>query len=292
MTDRRRTGSPRKRGRAGWLVCNAAAFAFVLPAWAEDAAGAQEDGRHAPLSPPAVAPVSRLTITPSEFERWIAGTPERPDVATTPEDQPSGHGLVAPPPPVLATPPPPKLARVPAPPRLTAPPPPAASVPEAPAISTPVAGAQPHTSTPPSSAVNPPPAPVLTPPAAPQVATLPPASRDSVPVHAAPQPPPGEIRILYAAESTDLPAAAREDLDGLAGWLKANPEVRIQIVGYASAATTAGSDARRRSLFRTLAVRTYLIENGVLSTRMDVRALGDRTAEEPKDRVEVRVPPS
>ena len=53
-----------------------------------------------------------------------------------------------------------------------------------------------------------------------------------------------------------------------------------------------GSDARRRSLFRTLAVRTYLVENGVLSTRMDVRALGDRTEEEPKDRVEVRVPPS
>ena len=113
-----------------------------------------------------------------------------------------------------------------------------------------------------------------------------------VPATPHPLPQPAEIRILYAAEATDLPQAAHDDLDDLAGWLKANPGVRVQIVGYASTTTTAGGDARRRSLFRTLAVRTYLIENGVLSTRMDVRALGDRTEEEPKDRVEVRLPTS
>ena len=137
-------------------------------------------------------------------------------------------------------------------------------------------------------------APVLAPPEAPQSATLPPDSRDTTPVPPAPEalPRPAEIRILYAAEATDLSAAARKDLDGLADWLQANPEVRVQIVGYASATSKSGSEARRRALLRTLAVRTYLIENGVLSTRMDVRALGDKTDAEPKDRVEVRLPPS
>jgi len=164
-------------------------------------------------------------------------------------------------------------------------------VPDAPAAPPVTPKGEPPASTPLPSALPPPAAPVLTPPEAPQVATLPPASREAEPAPAAPALlPPADIRILYAAEATDLPKAAHRDLDGMAGWLKANPDVRVQIVGYASAKTETGSDARRRSLFRTLAVRTYLIENGVLSTRMDVRAMGDRTEEEPKDRVEVRLP--
>ena len=154
--------------------------------------------------------------------------------------------------------------------------------------------AEPRAPLPQPGPVSPPAAPVLAPLEAPQIATLPPESRDTKPFPAGPQalPRPAEIRILYAADATDLPAAARKELDGMAEWLRANPEVRVQIVGYAAAATKSGSEARRRSLLRTLAVRTYLIENGVLSTRMDVRALGDRTDAEPKDRVEVRLPSS
>lgn len=294
MTDNGRSGDAHRRGWRASLACGAAALAVLLAS----AAGAAAEQEGTPLSPPAVAPVSRLTITPSEFERWLAGTPERPDIAVAPEDLPAGPGLVAPPPPRLSAPspakvapPPPALVTAPPPPKLAAPPP-AANLAKAPAVPTPApAGGPAETATAPG-AVIPPSAPVLTPPRAPQVATLPPDSRDTTPVPAAPLPQPVEIRILYAADATDLPEAAREDLDGLVGWLKANPDVRVQIVGYASAAATTGSDARRRSLFRTLAVRTYLIENGVLSTRMDVRALGDRTEEEPKDRVEVRLPPS
>ena len=155
-------------------------------------------------------------------------------------------------------------------------------------------GTRPGAPRPQPGAATPPAPPVLAPPAAPQVAILPPDSRDTTPVPAVPEalPRPDAIRILYATDATDLPAAARKDLEALAAWLRANPDVRVQIVGYASAALKTGSDARRRSLLRTLAVRTYLIENGVLSTRMDVRALGNRTEEDPKDRVEVRLPPS
>ena len=47
--------------------------------------------------------------------------------------------------------------------------------------------------------------------------------------------------------------------------------------------------ARRLSLSRALSVRSFLIENGVRSTRIDVRALGNKTAEEPSNRVDVTV---
>lgn len=278
-------------------------------------AAAQDDVQQGPAAAPDRAPVSRLTVTPSEFERWLAGRPEEPDLAVPPDDR--APGLVAPPPP------PPSLVTPPPPPALT--PPPASASPKAPVAlprthpdtpagatgSPPTAAPAPTTplppTTPPSAAppevqaatpepgsVSPPAPPVLAPPEPPQVATLPPDSRDTTPVPAPPEPlaRPEEIRILYAVEATDLPKEARADLDRMAAWLRANPEVRVQIVGYASEPTRTGSQARRRSLFRTLAVRTYLIENGVLSTRMDVRAMGDRTEEEPKDRVEVRLPPS
>lgn len=297
MSDPVRCGRLRKPERICRTAGRAALLAMALLA---SPAIAQDGAKRPPVSPPAAAPVSRLVITPSEFERWLARTPERPEVVAAPEDLPPGPGLVAPPPPLLtpppeprlvAPPPAPKMAEPPPSPALTAPPPePRLSVePGAPPRPT---GTKGDAALPGPGTVGAPPAPVLTPPESPQVATLPPASGATTPAPKAPEPPPAEIRILFAADATDLPEGARKHLDGLAGWLKANPDVRVQIVGFASAAAATGADARRRSLFRTLAVRTYLIENGVLSTRMDVRALGDRTDVEPKDRVEVRVPPT
>jgi outer membrane protein OmpA-like peptidoglycan-associated protein len=286
MTDSRRSGRTRRSAQAACRICRAAAVAVLVLGAAATAATAQERAPDRSLAPPAAAPVSRLTITPSDFERWRASTPDRPDVAAVPDQPPPS--LIAPPPP------PPILVSPPAPPPATLAPPPVPQLPGPPAMPPAAAGAQPEAPPPQPGAASPPAAPALPPPETPQVATLPPESRDTTPVPAAPEalPRPAAIRILYAADATELPKAARKDLDGLAVWLQANPDVRVQIVGYASATSATGSDARRRSLFRTLAVRTYLVENGVLSTRMDVRALGDRTDTEPKDRVEVRLPPS
>jgi outer membrane protein OmpA-like peptidoglycan-associated protein len=58
-------------------------------------------------------------------------------------------------------------------------------------------------------------------------------------------------------------------------------------VAYAAGNDDATSQARRLSLSRALAVRSYLIEHGVRSTRMDVRALGNKVPEGPPDRVDV-----
>ncbi len=62
-------------------------------------------------------------------------------------------------------------------------------------------------------------------------------------------------------------------------------DLRVQLLAYAGGEALSSSKARRLSLSRALAVRSYLIENGLRSTRIDVRALGDKTTEEPVNRV-------
>jgi outer membrane protein OmpA-like peptidoglycan-associated protein len=71
-----------------------------------------------------------------------------------------------------------------------------------------------------------------------------------------------------------------------------NTTVRIQLLAYAKASSDGASRARRLSLSRALAVRAYLIEKGVRSTRMDVRALGDKFGDGPADRVDIRPQPA
>jgi outer membrane protein OmpA-like peptidoglycan-associated protein len=70
--------------------------------------------------------------------------------------------------------------------------------------------------------------------------------------------------------------------------MKADREQRIQLVAYAEATDDRESRARRLSLSRALAVRSYLIDAGVRSTRMDVRALGSTAEEGPLNRLDIR----
>ncbi|HEX4157880.1 MAG TPA: OmpA family protein [Rhizomicrobium sp.] len=62
---------------------------------------------------------------------------------------------------------------------------------------------------------------------------------------------------------------------------------RIQLEAYGGAAGDKSSDARRLSLRRALAVRQLLIDNGVPSNRIDVRAMGGVDDKGPTDRVDV-----
>ncbi|MBT6085598.1 MAG: hypothetical protein HOH22_07570 [Rhodospirillaceae bacterium] len=43
------------------------------------------------------------------------------------------------------------------------------------------------------------------------------------------------------------------------------------------------------SLSRALSVRSFLIDNGIRSTQIDVRALGNKTTEKPINRVDVNL---
>ncbi len=125
----------------------------------------------------------------------------------------------------------------------------------------------------------PPPAESLTsgPAVAPQTAALPSAS---VPV--------GETRVLFRDGSVELSDDTKRKLSAIAMVLKDNATMRVQLLAYAKASSDGTSRARRLSLSRALAVRAYLIGQGVRSTRMDVRALGDKLGDGPADRVDIR----
>jgi outer membrane protein OmpA-like peptidoglycan-associated protein len=93
--------------------------------------------------------------------------------------------------------------------------------------------------------------------------------------------------VSFATGTADLPEAARNLLERTAAEMKRDESARLQLVAYAAGGEDASSQARRLSLSRALAVRSYLIEHGVRSTRMDVRALGNKVPEGPPDRVDV-----
>ena len=116
---------------------------------------------------------------------------------------------------------------------------------------------------------------VVRPPAAPQVAAL-------------PNPPDEyELRLEFESGSARLPDDGRQPLQELVSQLEDDAGTRLQLRAYAGGTAETSSLARRLSLSRALAVRSYLIEQGVRSTRMDVRALGNKSDDGPPDRVDI-----
>jgi hypothetical protein len=69
--------------------------------------------------------------------------------------------------------------------------------------------------------------------------------------------------------------------------MSGNERLRAQIIAYAAGSNDSASEARRLSLSRALAVCAYLIEKGVASTRLDVRALGHQVDSGSPDRVDI-----
>lgn len=119
-----------------------------------------------------------------------------------------------------------------------------------------------------------PPLPGLKPPAgepAPQGAAPPPPAVAPLPMR--PSDSGALIELAFEPGAVELNEAARSKLTELAAKAKSDDR-RMQIKAFASGAKMSGSEVRRTSLLRALAVRTYLIEEGVRSARIDVRALG------------------
>ena len=85
--------------------------------------------------------------------------------------------------------------------------------------------------------------------------------------------------IRFTPGATELQGDASGVLDGLAKKLKAAPSDRIALVAYASGDADQAIEARRVSLARAVAVRAYLIQHGVASTQIAVRALGNRVTD-------------
>ncbi len=118
-------------------------------------------------------------------------------------------------------------------------------------------------------------------PAGNQVASLTPAGKLAKPGLA--------YQVVFAKDASKLPGKQKKGLKLLAEKVKNNENLRLQLHAYAGSASLSSSKARRLSLSRALSVRSYLIESGVRSTRIDVRALGNKTKKKPLNRVDINI---
>lgn len=98
----------------------------------------------------------------------------------------------------------------------------------------------------------------------------------------------GDYSLPFAENSFELDPSAQKSLDKVIGTLARNGDLRVQLQAYAAGESQNASKARRLSLSRALQVRSYLIDGGVRSTRIDVRALGANVPSGPADRVDVK----
>lgn len=256
-------------------------------------------GERIQLTPPKSVkkrPVKRTAKAPSKSSakaKTTAKAKARPTEnrtaarSETPPAPPPTPSAAPPPPPPVAEPTPTPPAPPPAPSnaarQLTPIEPPPAPPPAAPA--------------PPAPAASPEPAPLAAPPMAP----APPAATPAAPPTPAEQPSQtaalsqpdaaggDTTRIMFEAGSTRLEADATAALQRVAQSLAADDKLRIQLLAYAAGTAETASQARRQSLTRALAARSYLIDKGVRSTRIDVRALGIKSEGGPPDRIDVVV---
>ena len=146
------------------------------------------------------------------------------------------------------------------------------------------------------------------PPAAPKVASEPPAvpkvakstpTTTAAPKSAAPEvasapakikiEPGRALRIAFSDREARLPDGDKAKLVTLANALREKKDFRLQLLAYAGGQGLSTSKARRMSLSRALAVRSFLIRKGVRSTQIDLRALGNKTDDKPVNRVDLNL---
>jgi outer membrane protein OmpA-like peptidoglycan-associated protein len=82
------------------------------------------------------------------------------------------------------------------------------------------------------------------------------------------------ITLPFGENDTAVPAGSTASLDQIAERLNANPALAVRVEAYASGGSAGKSRARRLSLSRALAVRSYLLDKGIDANRVEVRALG------------------
>jgi outer membrane protein OmpA-like peptidoglycan-associated protein len=101
--------------------------------------------------------------------------------------------------------------------------------------------------------------------------------------------PDGGATILFGKDGANLPGDAIAALTRLAGLMKADDSLQVGLLAYADGDEDNASKARRLSLTRGLAVRSFLIDQGIRNTRIVVRALGNKVPAGPADRVDIQV---
>jgi len=123
----------------------------------------------------------------------------------------------------------------------------------------------------------------ITKPAAEVAAAVPPAVKPSDTKEAVGKP----TIVSYAGGGTAVPTDSLPAVKDISDKLAVDPNLRVQLFSYASDAEKNVSRSRRLSLERAVAVRKLLIDNGLDSTRIEVRALGDQNNGGEPDRVDI-----
>tara|TARA_Y100000588_G_C14270198_1_gene931976 strand:- start:4072 stop:4950 length:879 start_codon:yes stop_codon:yes gene_type:complete len=96
-------------------------------------------------------------------------------------------------------------------------------------------------------------------------------------------------RLLFEPDKKRLAAGEKLKLTKIYNLIGRDKSKRIQLIAYASASAGNPTKARRLSLTRALEVRRILIEKGISSRQMDVRALGNRNGTGEPNRVDVMI---
>jgi len=96
-----------------------------------------------------------------------------------------------------------------------------------------------------------------------------------------------DMTFLFEVDSAELSDAVQIELRSLADTMRTNEEW-IQILGFAGGDTATTDQARKLALSRALKVRSFLIDAGIASARIQVRSLGDRAEGGPANRVDIK----
>jgi outer membrane protein OmpA-like peptidoglycan-associated protein len=255
-----------------------------------------------PGAAPAKAPQTRAT---NKTTARVAAAPKPPPLAKVPVLRPPAIEL----PSVRVSPPQPSPAPVLAP---AAPPVPmvrpaeaapalvstaAAPPPSRPAPAAEVAAAPPP-SPPPSPPMAPPapaperaaaPAPAIAPAVRPPPAA-PPRTAALAPESTSVSRPTGDAVLSFTPGEATLTPEAMRKLNEFSAMLM-NSEAKVQLMAYSSAGGEGGSNARRLSLSRGLAVRNYLMDRGIRMTRITLRPFGQAADDGLPDRVDLVIEP-
>lgn len=235
--------------------------------------GGYDRGSYLPAPPPGPLE-SRIVAIPERGER--AGVRRAPaSIAPTPAAPPQTEAAATPPPPSAAT-----TGRMP---QLVVPA-------EPPSATTPAAPAPVPVQRPPAQAAAPTPAPTPAPaPTAPpaQTAAVAPPPTPPAPSAVRPPPPAGApmATVQFGRESAEISGEARSELDRVAKSLGSTRQIEVR--AYATGPDAA--DARKIALARALAVRSYLIDQGV-KARIEVGAFASETRGPGSERVDVLTP--
>jgi len=247
------------------------------PALAELVQATTRKAEPAPLPVSAPAPAVKAAPAPVPVAEPKAVVPPKPEIAEVPLPKASPSKPAGP---QISLPEVPAPKAEPAKPVAVAavPPAPPAVKAEPPALSAPmpIAKVEPPAAPAPMPLAAPTPPPV--PKAAPQVAAVAPAavvSRGDT------------LSVLFSGEDFHLPDSSHGELTALARRMEKDDSLNLQLLAFASGDEAGASKARRLSLSRAIEVRKFLLERGVRSTRIEMRALGNKQeGAGPADRVD------